>query len=166
MKKLFLVLGLALVILIVLLGILSYRMKKAINSSLSGNASIVSDPFWIKQLSPKEQSFFDIPKSEASADAKNAYMDLIQKNGQTSDAIHITGECKPAPLVFSLNKNLNLKFQNSDTRSHLVVIDQQTSSVIKPDGIYNITLGSDKKGKILGYSCDNISPAGFFITSP
>lgn len=123
-------------------------------------------PPWIANLSALEQSFFNIPSSNASAEEKQAFSDLLKKNSRTSSEIHITANCQPSPLVYSVNKAITLNVTNADTVNHTIVMGEKEQYSIVPASSSAIEIGTDKRGLILSYGCDNYGLVGFLITAP
>ena len=121
---------------------------------------------WIANLSALEQSFFNIPSSNASTEEKQAFSDLLKKNSRTSSEVHITANCQPSPLVYSVNKAITLNVTNADTVNHTIVMGEKEQYSIVPASSSAIEIGTDKRGLILSYGCDNYGLVGFLITAP
>lgn len=123
-------------------------------------------PPWIANLSEKERSFFNTPAANASAEEKQAFSDLLQKNSRTSSQIRIAANCQPSPLIFSLDKTLSLNVTNTDSVNHTIIMGKNEQYNISPASSSTIKLGDDKRAIILSYGCDTFAVVGFLISAP
>lgn len=131
-----------------------------------GAATTNQKPPWMANLSAKERSFFNIPAANASAEEKQAFANLLQKNGRTSSGIHIAADCQPSPLIFSLDKTLILNVTNEDSVDHTIMMGENESYSISPASSSAIKIGDGKKGALLSYGCDTFGPVGFLLIAP
>lgn len=127
----------------------------------TGSASLKLPP-WLASLSETERSIFNkVPGSNASAEEKQKFGELVQANAQSSSQLTIAKDCQPSPVVLAVDTSLSFKVKNTDTAAHTIRIGT-TQYPVSPGATETVKL--DKRGTRLSYGCDTYNRVGFLVT--
>lgn len=118
-------------------------------------------PPWFGNLSSLEQSFFNTPKSDATSEERSTFANLLRQNAKSSDQLILREGCKPDNLVYSVSALLEVSIKNEDSSSHIVKMGSLGNFSIPAGSASKVKIEQDRKGRVLGYACDEMLLVGF-----
>ncbi|MEX2028141.1 MAG: hypothetical protein WD988_01410 [Candidatus Curtissbacteria bacterium] len=140
--------------------------ESTVNPGGGNTGTLQNKPGWIASLSGLEQSFFAIPAADALDEEKAGFSDLIIKNTQASDQLHIGADCQPTPINYSVENATEVTFKNDDSLGHTITITNNERYVIPANSTATVRIGEDRRAKIAGYGCDQYGLVGFLVIAP
>lgn len=120
-------------------------------------------PPWVASLPSLEQSFFNVPKGDATDEEKGKFVQLLRQNTKTSDQLIMKEGCRPDNLVYSVSVLLEVSIKNDDSVSHTVRFIKEGSFTISPGEAVNVKIDEFRKGRVFGYACDEMPLVGFMV---
>lgn len=120
-------------------------------------------PPWVASLPSLEQSFFNVPKDDATDEEKGKFVQLLRQNAKTSDQLILNGSCRPDNLVLSVSVLLEVSIKNDDSLDHTVRFLKEGSFTIPPGTATKVKIDEYRKGRVFGYACDEMPLVGFMV---
>ena len=172
MKRFYFISLLALLILVFVVGFLTYMKlsdkteektpKEEINATAKSSLVLTSIP-WLDSLTEGEKKILTSqPSANASESEKNAYGKLVGNEAKKVELVNIGEFCKPSPLVL-YSSGLAVKFKNNDTKAHQLIFGAEDIYSINPGETKSIPFSEDRRGGVISYSCQSVGRVGFIV---
>jgi len=163
--------NIAIVVLIVVALVLGFAIKNkggdkapVDTPSNGGGVSAGADQRDLSRLSDDERATMDIPYN-GTDEEKQTHFDLAASLARESDALDLSG-CLGSPLVMVVSVGSDLKVKNSDSVSHRLIFDQDTSFDIPAGKTETIKDVFSQGVGLYGYGCDqHAGVAGLFLVT-
>lgn len=105
------------------------------------------------RLLEEESTVLSNPSSNASAEEKQRYFDLVAGFAKESKTLDIS-QCAPKPLALRAKQGTNIIIRNSDTVPRIIAVGQEVKQYIIPArGITEVKVDFGGIG-IFGFGCD------------
>jgi hypothetical protein len=118
-----------------------------------------------QDLTSDEQAILSPPKPGSPKEDFERHAQVVAKVAREAPYLDVTG-CKAVPLVLRTKYKNSIKFKNTDTVKHAIVLDANHVFEIPPGTTKDVFIDFEHGAGIYGFGCDNVPHAiGMFLVT-
>lgn len=151
---------LALVVIVVALGLITYKSgglklpQSANPASNSASSSVLVQSNKTPPTDEQKAAILNSPSQNASQDDKNNYFQLIAKFAQPTGKVAFTN-CQPDPLILWVRLGDSYVITNQDNTAHTIQLDINHKYQLGANASQTVTANFDSSGEY-GIFCDPV----------